>query len=91
MMVHIEKLGERCDDLQSQIKEIEKERDAVREKYVVKAKESLLSSQDFNFEGQSAAATSVAELQAEEGTVPSLGKFESSQARYLPNLKTERF
>ena len=90
-MVHIEKLGARCDDLQAQIKEIERERDAVRENYKVKAKESLLSSQDFNFEGQSTAATSVAALNAVEGKVPSLGKFESSQAKYLPNLKTERF
>ena len=30
MMVHIKKLGERCDDLQTQIKEIERERDSVR-------------------------------------------------------------
>ena len=44
IMVHIKQLGERCNDLQSQIKEIERERDEVRGKYVEKAKESLLTS-----------------------------------------------
>ena len=68
----------------------EKARDL--DEHVDKAKETLLSRKDFNFETNNSNEPQVygADL-TRDGQVPTLGKFESSKAKYLTNLKTERF
>ena len=83
-------LGERCDDLQGQIKNMEKEKLRGWDEHVEKAKESLLTREDFNFEGHSASTGSISDFDRDD-IVPTLGKFESSKAKYLDNLETERF
>ena len=90
LMDQIKMLNDRCDNLQTQIKDMKEEKGRDWDQHLEKAKETLLKSQDFNIDGHTSKQTNIADL-AEDGKLPQLGKFESSRAKYLANLKTERF
>ena len=92
-MSQVKTLNERCDDLQDQIVNMQKEKKQDWSAHEEKAKESLISRHDFNFEIEATAAQSMgsAPEPPRDGSVPSFGKFEGAKAKYLSNLKTERF
>ena len=82
-MDEVRKLTERCDSLQSQITNIEEDRKRESDEALEKAKESLLSRKDFNFTLDKSTDESEGEEDAEDGSIPNFGKFESKKAKVL--------